>query len=85
MGLSSDEKTCLEQKHILSAVGSMDCQLAWPLLAGDDVQLGRKGCNGHKRRVGDIGARHRQLQILWQQKPSYSLMSITRHALSKLV
>ena len=54
----------LEQEHVLSAVGAMDGELAGPLLGGDDMQLGCKGCNGHHWLACQIGPRHCQLQAL---------------------
>jgi hypothetical protein len=54
----------LEQEHVLGAIAAMDGQLAWPLLAADDLQLGRKGGDGHQRLTRDVGPRHSQLHAL---------------------
>ena len=58
-------ETHLEQEDVFSAVAAMYGELARALLAGDDVQLGGKGCNGHHRLACYVSPRHRQLQPLY--------------------
>ena len=37
----------LEQEDIFSTIAAVNGELAGALLAGDDMQLGCEGCNGH--------------------------------------
>ena len=60
----------LEQEDILSTVAAMNGELARPLLAGDDMQLRRKSCNGHHRFSCYVCPGHRQLQSLWSRTHS---------------
>ena len=53
--------TDLEKENVFSAVTAVDGQLTRPLLAGDDMQLGRKGRNGDHRLPCYVCARYSQL------------------------
>ena len=54
----------LQQEHVLGTIGAVDGQLARPLLAGDDRQLGGECCDGDDGGAGDVRPRHSQLEAL---------------------
>ena len=81
------KKPDLEQEDVFSAVTAVYGELTWPLLAGNDMQLGCKCCNGHNRFPSYVGSRHRQLQALRQsrsnkQKQCSSILHGIAHAQS---
>ena len=56
--------TNLKQEDILGSIAAVDGELAGALLAGDDVQLRRKGGYGNHRLPGNVGPGDCQLQPL---------------------
>jgi hypothetical protein len=51
----------LEQEHVLRPIPAVYCELAWALLAADDLELGRKCGNGHQRLTSNVRAWHGKL------------------------